>query len=191
MRDCRSKFGPENRIGNVTGLGKLGLETVPPIVTRGIVLDVAGLMGVDIEKEGTAFNVAEIEAAMKGQGITNIEKGDVVLFCTGWLQLPCKDDKRQASVEPGLGREGAKYLAEQGVAAVGAVTSAVEVIPFEKGAAPFQVREILLPRGGVCILDNMNTEALVKDKGWDFFFTPGPSRLTAAVEAIINPIAIK
>jgi kynurenine formamidase len=181
----------EADIGQTTGLTKLGIETVPPIATRGIVLDMAGLMGEETIKEGTAFNVAEIEAAMKRQGLSSIEKGDVVLFYTGWLKLLGKDDKRYASVEPGLGREGARYLAEKGVAAVGADTWAVEVIPFEKDAAPFEVHEILLPRSGVYILENMNTEELVKDKAWEFFFTLGPARLTGAVQAIINPIAIK
>jgi hypothetical protein len=116
----------EAEIGQITGLTKLGIETVPPIATRGIVLDMAGLMGVETIKEGTAFNVAEIEAAMKRQGISSIEQGDVVLFYTGWLKLLGKDDKRYSSVEPGLGREGARYLAEKGVAAVGADTWAVE-----------------------------------------------------------------
>src|SRR6185295_4030129 len=112
----------EADIGKITGLTKLGIETVPPIATRGIVLDMAGLMGVETIKEGTAFNVAEIEAAMKRQGISSIGK----------------DDKRYASVEPGLGREGARYLAGKGVAAIGADTWALEVIPFEKDAAPFE-----------------------------------------------------
>jgi kynurenine formamidase len=181
----------EADIGKITGLTKLGIETVPAIATRGIVLDMAGLMGVETIKEGTAFNVAEIEAAMKRQGISSIGKGDVVLFYTGWLKLLGKDDKRYASVEPGLGREGARYLAEKGVAAIGADSWAVEVIPFEKDAAPFEVHEILLPRSGVYILENMNTEELVKDKAWEFLFTLGPARMTGAVQAIINPIAIK
>ncbi len=181
----------EADIGKTTGLTKLGIETVPAIATRGVVLDMAGLMGVETIKEGTAFNVAEIEAAMKRQGISTIGKGDVVLFYTGWLKLLGTDDKRYASVEPGLGLEGARYLAAKGVAAIGADTWALEVIPFEKDAAPFEVHEILIPRNGVYILENMNTEELVKDKVSEFLFTLGPARFTGAVQSIINPIAIK
>ena len=181
----------EADIGQTTGLTKLGIETVPPLATRGIVLDMAGLMSTDMVKEGTAFNVAEIEAAMKRQGVSSIEQGDVVLFYTGWLKLIGKDDKRYGSVEPGLGLEGARYLAGKGVAAIGADTWALEVIPFEKDSAPFEVHETLLPRNGIYILENMNTEELVKDKAWEFLFTLGPARLTGAVQAIINPIAIK
>lgn len=181
----------EAEIGKITGLTKLGIETVPAIATRGIVLDMAGLMGVDIVKEGTAFNRAEIEAAMKRQGVTSIDKGDVVLFYTGWLKLLGKDDKRYSTVEPGLGTDGAKYLAERGVAAVGADTWGVEVLPFEKDSGVFEVHQILIPMNGIYILENMNTEELVKDQAWEFLFTLGPARMTGAVQAIINPIAIK
>ncbi len=114
------------------GLKKLGIENVPAVATRGVLLDMAGYFGSDIVKEGTAFNRAEIEGAMKRQGIRSIEKGDVVLFYTGWQKLLGKDNKRFISVNPGLGREGAKYLASLEVAMVGADTSNFEVIPFER-----------------------------------------------------------
>lgn len=175
----------------VTGLTKFGIETVPAIATRGIVLDMAGLMNTTMVKEGTAFNKAEIEAAMKRQGIKGIEKGDVVLFYTGWIDLIGKDDQRYNNGEPGLGKEGAQYLASLGVAAVGADTWGLEVLPFEKGVGVFEVHQILIQQNGIYILENMNTAELVKDKAWEFLFTLGPSRLTGAVQAIINPIAIK
>jgi kynurenine formamidase len=175
----------------VDGLARLGIENVPAIATRAIVLDMAGYLGANPVKEGTAFNKAEIEGALKKQGIKAIEKGDVVLFYTGWLKLIGKDDKRYASVEPGVGIEGAKYLASLGVAAVGADTWAVEVLPSEKGAGLFEVHQILLATNGIHILENMNTEEMVNDRAWEAFFTLGPSRITGAVQAIINPIAIK
>jgi kynurenine formamidase len=127
--------------------------------------------------------------AIKRQGIKPPEKGDVVLFYTGWTKLIGKDTKRYNAGEPGLGVEGAKYLASLGVAMVGADTW--EVLPFEKNAGVFEVHQILLPLNGISILENMHTEEMVKDKAWDFLFTLGPSRITGAVQAIINPIAIK
>jgi kynurenine formamidase len=173
------------------GLTKLGIEKVPPMATRGILLDMAAYFNTDIVKEGTPFNRGEIEGAMKKQGVKAIEKGDVVLFHTGWTKLIGKDNKRYGSVEPGLGVEGAKYLAGLGVVAIGADTWALEVIPFEKGQGVFEVHQILLPINGIYILENMNTEEMVKDQAWDFLFTLGPSRITGAVQAIINPVAIK
>ena len=173
------------------GLKKLWIENVPAIATRGVLLDMAGLMGGDPVKEGTAFNRAEIENAIKRQGIKPIEKGDVVLFYTGWAKLIGKDNKRYNAGEPGLGVDGAKYLASLGVAMVGADNWGLEVLPFEKNAGVFEVHQILLPLNGIYILENMNTEEMVKDKAWEFLFTLGPARITGAVQAIINPIAIK
>jgi kynurenine formamidase len=173
------------------GLTKLGIENVPAIATRGVLLDMAGYLGTEIVKEGTAFNRAEIEGAMQRQGVGSIERGDVVLFHTGWTKLIGKDDARYGAGEPGLGVEGARYLASLEVAMVGADTSGLEVIPFEKDAGEFPVHEILLPRNGIYILENMDTGEMVKDQAWEFLFTLGPARITGAVQAIINPIAIR
>ena len=173
------------------GLKKLGVEHVPAVATRGVVLDMAGYFNTDIVKEGTAFNRAEIEGAMKRQGLKSIEKGDVVLFYTGWLKLLGKDNKRYGSVAPGLGRDGARYLASLDVAMIGTDTWSFEVVPFEQGAGVFEVHQILIPMNGIHILENINTEELVKDQAWEFLFTLGPARITGGVQSIINPIAIK
>jgi kynurenine formamidase len=173
------------------GLKKLGVENVPAIATRGVLLDMAGYLNTDIVKEGTAINRAEIEGAMKRQGIKSIEKGDVVLFYTGWLKLVGKDNKRFGSAAPGLGRDGAKYLASLDVAMIGTDTWAFEVIPFEKDAGVFEVHQILIPLNGIHILENINTEELVRDQAWEFLFTLGPARITGSVQAIVNPIAIR
>jgi kynurenine formamidase len=175
----------------VDGLTKLGIENVPAIATRVVVLDMVGLLGSDPVKEGTAFNRAEIDRAIKAQGIKAIEKGDVVLFHTGWLKLIGKDDKHYNAGEPGVGVDGARYLASLGVAMVGADTWAVEVLPGEKDTGAFPVHQILLATNGIHILENMNTDEMVKDKVYEAFFTLGPARITGAVQAIINPIAIK
>jgi len=173
------------------GLKKLGVEHVPPVATRGVLLDMAGYFNTDIVKEGTAFNRAEIEGAMKRQGIKSIEKGDVVLFYTGWLKLLGKDNKRYGSVAPGLGKEGAKFLASLEVAMIGSDTWSFEVVPFEKDVGIFEVHQILIPMNGIHILENVNTEEMVRDQAWEFLFTLGPARITGGVQSIINPIAIK
>ena len=172
------------------GLKKLGIENVPAIATRGVILDMVGLTGKDPVPEGTAFNKKEIDAALARQGNMKINKGDVVIFYTGWTQLIGKDDKRYGSVEPGLGIEGANYLASLNVAMVGADTWGLEVIPFEDPKKIFHVHQILLPMNGIYILENVNAEEAVKDKVYEGLFTLGPSRITGAVQAIINPIFV-
>jgi kynurenine formamidase len=69
----------------------------------------------------------------------------VVLFYTGWIKLLGKDNERYSKGEPGLGRDGAKYLVSKGVVAIGADTWGMEVIPFEKDAGVFEVHQILIP----------------------------------------------
>ena len=172
------------------GLKKLGIEKLPPFVTRGIVLDMTAYYGTPMVKEGTAFNRKEIDEQAQRQGIT-IKKGDVVLFHTGWQALEGKDNKRFLAGEPGLGKEGALYLASKEVVAVGADQWALEVIPFEKDVGVFEIHQILLARNGIFILENMNTGPLVADKAWEFMFVLGASRMTGGVQAIINPVAIR
>jgi kynurenine formamidase len=172
-----------------TGLKKLGVEKIPPMVTRGVLLDMAAYYGTDVVKEGTAFNVKEIEEVAKKQGV-EIRQGDVVIFHTGWLSLIGKDNKRFASVEPGLGVEGAKYLTGKGVVAIGADTWAVEVIPFESKNV-FEVHQILLPMNGTYILENMDTAELAKDKAYEFLFVLGHPRFRGGVQSMINPVAIR
>ena len=175
---------------NISGLKKLSADKVPPMVARGVLLDMAAHYGVDVIKEGTAFNKAEIEAVAKKQGV-EIRQGDVVIFHTGWLSLIEKDPKRFGSVEPGLGREGARYLVSKGVVAVGADTWAVEAIPFEQGAGIFEVHQILLPMSGTYILENINTAELAKDKAWEFMFVLGQNKYQGSVQSMINPVAIR
>ncbi|MBO0766543.1 MAG: cyclase family protein [Hyphomicrobiaceae bacterium] len=172
-----------------TGLKKLGVEKIPPLVARGVLLDMAAHYGTDIVKEGTAFNVKEIEEVAKKEGV-EIRQGDVVLFHTGWTSLIGKDDKRYNAGEPGLGIEGARYLTGKGVVAVGADSWALEVLPFESKSV-FEVHQILLAMNGTYILENMNTAALAADKGYEFLFVLGVPRITGAVQGIVNPIAIR
>jgi kynurenine formamidase len=172
------------------GLKKLGIEKLPPFVARGVVLDMTAVLGKSPVPAGTPFNKKEIDEALSKQGIA-IKKGDVVLFHTGWQPLAGSDPKAFMAGEPGLGKEGAEYLVSKEVMAIGADQWGLEVIPFEKGVGVFEIHQILLPRNGIFILENMNTAPLVADKAWEFMFVLGPSRITGAVQAIINPIAIR
>lgn len=174
----------------VDGLQRMGIETYPPIVARGVMLDMAACMGKDMLEEGTAFNRAEIQACEKQQGVS-IEKGDVVLFNTGWMKLLDSEPERFGKVEPGLGVDGAKYLVEKDVLAVGSDGWALEVIPFEDPKIMFRVHQELINYAGVYILENMDTRELAKDKAYEFMFVLGPARIKGAVQMIINPIAIR
>ncbi len=175
------------------GVTKLGVEKVPPLVTRGVVLDMAAHFDQNPVAEGTPYTREAIEAAAKAQNV-EIRQGDVVLFHSGWLNLlngENGDRERYVSVEPGLGTGGADYLIEKNVVAVGADTWGLEVVPFEDGVGPFEVHQTLLAKNGVYILENMDTRALVADGVSEFMFVLGAARIKGAVQMIINPIAIR
>ena len=175
------------------GLKKLGIEGVPPIVTRGVMLDMTEHFGKDMLDEGTAYTREDIIAAADAQGV-EIREGDVVLFHSGWLDLlkeETRDATRYSTAEPGLGLTGAEYLAEIGVVAVGADTWGLEVIPFEEGVGVFEVHQYLLAKQGIYILENMVTEELAADDVHEFMFVLGQAKLRGAVQMIINPVAIR
>ncbi|MEP3295706.1 MAG: cyclase family protein [Pseudoruegeria sp.] len=184
----------DSEFAQADGLTKLGIEKLPPIVTRGVLLNMAAYYDQEIIEEGTAYTKEDIQAAALAQGV-DIREGDTVLFHSGWLNLldgDSPDHGRYVSVEPGLGISGAEYLAEIGVVAVGADTWGLEALPFEKGAdGVFKVHQILIPQNGIFILENMETRELVADGVTEFMFVLGATRMRGAVQMMINPTAIR
>ncbi|NND66633.1 MAG: cyclase family protein [Halioglobus sp.] len=174
-----------------TGLTKLGTHNVPPMVTRGIVLDMAGHRGVDHLEAGEFFTVDDVKAVAKRQG-TPIREGDVVLFHTGWTDAKLESEPAAwAAAEPGISEEVALWLAAQNVVAVGADTWGIDVIPSPDPARGFQGHVILLKDNGIYLLETMNTGPLVRDEAFEFLFVLGQAKVRGAVQMIINPVAIR
>jgi len=172
------------------GLTKFGIDKVPPIVTRGVLLDIAGYKGVKMMKPGTPINKADIVGAMKAQNV-KIGKGDVVIINTGWQAMATTDPVAFMAGQPGLDLDGGKYLASLDVVAVGADTWGVEAFPGKDPEIMFPVHQELLAKNGIYILENMKTDELVADKVSEFLFVLGQPKLKGAVQGIINPIAIR
>ena len=172
------------------GFKTLDLSNVPPIVTRGVLIDMAKHFGKPMLPAGQVFNSADIQAAAKAQKVT-IGKGDVVLFHTGWMSMLLIDKAKFSDSEPGLGEDGARWLASLGVVAIGADSIAMEVIPFENPNRPFIVHQTLLAKNGVHILENINTGPLAADGVTEFLFVLGQPRFVGTVQLVVNPIAIR
>lgn len=172
------------------GLTMFGLHNIPPIVTRGVLIDMAACKDQEMLEAGTAYSKDDIVTCASKQN-TEIKKGDVVLLHSGWMNLLGKDNDRFGKGEPGLGVSGAEYLASKEVMAVGADTWGVEALPGEQEGILFPVHQILLPKHGIYILENMDTRELAKDQAYEFMFVLGAARMTGSVQMIINPIAIR
>lgn len=178
--------------GQNDGLTKLGIQLVPPLVTRGVLLNMASYFGTNIVDASVPFNKEEIIGAAKAQKVT-IQKGDVVIFHTGWLKLAegnADERIRYLTLNPGLGISGAWYLAKKGVVAIGADTGPLEVQPPENPGQFAKVHTILIPRFGIYILEVMNTAQLAADGVSEFMFVLGVPRVRGASQMIVNPLAI-
>lgn len=176
-----------------SGLTELGLENLPGLVGRGVMLDMAAHFGAEMLEEGRAYTADDIKAAAEAQGV-ELREGDIVLFNSNWMNLldgDAPDPARFGAAEPGLGVSGAEYLAEIGVMAVGADTWGMEVVPAETEGDAFRAHQVLQTENGIYILENMDTRELARDGVHEFLFVLGQARLKGAVQMIINPIAIR
>src|SRR5262249_10833573 len=86
------------------GLTKLGIEKVGPIVTRGVLIDVAGYKGVTQLESNYEITPADLQGALKKENV-EIHSGDIVLVHTGWGSLWMKDNARYGQTSPGIGLE--------------------------------------------------------------------------------------
>ncbi len=176
---------------DISGLTKLGIEKVPPLVARGVVFDVAAHYGKKFLDAGEYFTVEDVKAMEKKQG-TPIREGDIVLFHTGWTENKLESDPQAwVSGEPGQSEEVATYLAGKNVVAVGADTWGLDVVPSQNPERPFQGHVTYLKENGIYILETMNTGPLVRDGAYEFLFVLGHAKVRGAVQMFINPIAIR
>jgi kynurenine formamidase len=172
------------------GLTKLGVENVGAIVTRGVLIDVAAYKKVPRLEGGYEISVADLQGALKRQGL-ELRAGDVALVHTGWGSLWIKDNAAFTRNAPGIGLAAGQYLVDRQVTMVAADTWSVEVVPNPNAALAFPVHQLLLPRNGIYIFENLLTEELARDRAYEFAFMFAPLRLKGATGSPGNPIAIR
>lgn len=176
--------------GNQTpeGFTELGIETVSPILRRGVLLDVAGHAGVPRLERGTVVSSRDLEGSAAEQGVA-LRAGDVVLVRTGagglWNQ---PDDYLEA---PGMDGEAARWLADHEPFAVGADNVAWDAPGFEDpevGSLPGHL--LLIVRHGVHIIENLFLEELAADGVHEFAFVCLPLKLQGVTASPVRPVAI-
>jgi kynurenine formamidase len=181
----------EKDFAALTGLAKLSVDQIPPMIGRGVMIDMAKHFGMEVLPAGHAFNADDVEAAAEAQGV-EIREGDVVLFHTGWTDGMLESDPTAwVSGEPGITIDAAEYLASKNVMAVGADTWGVEVVPpLESDPRAFYGHVVLLRDHGIYILETMNTGRLAEEGVTEFMFVLGQARIKGTVQMIINPVAM-
>jgi kynurenine formamidase len=168
------------------GTNKLGAETIPQIVTRGWLVDVAAVRGVERLDMGQVITVDDVR---EGLGGAEPAPGDAVLFHTGWGAHWDEPDT-YLSGEPGPGLELAAWLADHGVALTGCDTWSYGPVPAEDPARPFEVPQTLNCRHGVFVVENLDTAALAADGVREYALILTHPKLRGATGAWTCPIAL-
>jgi len=165
-----------------------GADKHPPIITRGVLLDVAKANGTDLLPSGFAIGEEEIRETMKQQG-TEIRPGDVVLIRTGRMTL-WPDSDAFINDEPGINRSGAEFLSKQGAMIIGADNIALEVRPSEDPENFHVVHSYLLAEAGVVILEMACLEELARDEVHEFAFMGSCLKLRGSTGSPMRPVAM-
>jgi kynurenine formamidase len=169
-------------LASPAGVTRLGIETVPQIVTTGWLVDVPRRRGVARLAPGDVIEPADLE------GI-DAEPGDAVLFHTGW-GAHWDDAPVYLSGEPGPGLAVAHWLVERGVALTGCDTWSYGPVPAEDPEQPFRVPQLLNVRHGVFVVENLDTSALAADGVREFALVLTHAKLRGATGAWTSPIAL-
>ncbi|CAN5717218.1 cyclase family protein [soil metagenome] len=172
------------------GFTRLGVENVGAIVTRGVLLDVAAVKGVEMLEAGYEITVADLDAAMKRQGVA-IGVGDAVLIHTGWGKLWLKDNAKYNSGWPGVGLTAAAWLAKASPILVGSDNAGIELRPHPNPALAFPVHQLLITANGIFLLENLDLQTLVRANVSEFALVVLPLKMKGATGSTVAPIAVR
>jgi len=190
MGDLFYNGNRRSEFAQAEGLTKLGIENVGPIVTRGVLVDVAKFKGVDQLPPRYEITPADLKGALQREGV-QIRSGDMVLLHTGWSSLWMKDNAKYGDSEPGIGLAAGQMLVDAEVVVVGADTWGVEVMPNPDSSLSAPVHQLFLARNGIYLHENLITADLARDNVYEFVYMFAPLRLKGATGSPGNPIAIR
>jgi kynurenine formamidase len=179
-----------DEVATRNGFSRLGVEKVGGLITRGVLLDIADLKRVEMLEAGYEITVADLEEAMKRQGVT-IGAGDAVLIHTGWGGLWMKDNAKYNSGQPGIGIPAGEWLAKLNPVLVGADNWGIEVRPHPNKDLAFPVHQILITTHGVFLLENLDLDGLAREKVSEFAFVVLPLKIKGGTGSTVAPVALK
>ncbi len=184
--DGVGKFVSASEHVDYMGQKHLTIAEMPPIITRAVLIDVAGHKAVDVLPDEYVISADDVKAAAAKQGVV-IRPGTAVLIRTGFYRHLADgnvDSYRDAVA--GIGLEAAQWLHEQGMILAGSDNMTVEAMPPTDHA----VHRYLLVHNGVTHLENLYLEELAAKQVYEFLLIVTPLRLQGATGSWVHPIAI-
>jgi kynurenine formamidase len=173
-----------------SGFTKLGVHNVGAIMTRGVLIDVAGFKGVDTLPDTYEITVEDLESALKKQNVS-LQAGDAVLINTGWHKLWGKDNGRYVKSCPGLGIKAAQWLMARDPVLLGSDNWPVEVAPNPDPQLSLPVHQIALVVNGVHLLENLKLDDLAAKQVYEFAFIMQPLKIQGGSGSTVAPIAVR
>jgi len=171
------------------GFNRLGIETVPPLLGRGVLLDVAAWKGVDRLPPLYSISGEDLQSCATRQEV-EVRTGDVLLVRTGFGSLWDQEEAYLAAA--GIAKSGSLWAVAHGVTAIGADNMTWDV-PGERdpesGATLF-AHANLLAQKGIYIIENLNLEALAASRHYDFAFLGISLKFQGATGSPIRPLAL-
>jgi len=180
-------FTPQEHLGS-RHWTKGGADQIPPIVARGVMLDIAKSKGVDCLPPSYAISVADCEQELARTGLT-LGPGDVAMVRTGRMRY-WPDGSKTLGNPPGLSLEAARWLTAQGIVVIGADQECVEVGPSQHEDNWLPGHCHFLAEAGVPMLELVNLEELSSDDVNEFCLIAAPIRLRGATGSPIRPLAL-
>jgi kynurenine formamidase len=168
-----------------------GAERIPPLVTRGVLLDVAAARDVDCLGPGYGITAEDLAEASRRAG-AEPAAGDVALVRTGWARH-FADPPRYLGHDsgvPGVTEEAARWLADRDIVAAGADTTAFEQIPAGAGHRLLPVHRLLLVERGIYIMEHLNLEDAAARGVTELLFLAAPLRIVGGTGSPIRPLAV-
>jgi len=180
---------PAERVETPSGFTELGVERIAPIVARGVLLDVAGWKGRCPLPPRYSIPAEELAACAQAQRV-EVRPGDVLLVRTGYGALWSQESAYLEAA--GVAKPGSIWAGERGILAAGIDNMSWDA-PGERdpesGSLLF-AHVYLLPQKGIYILENLNLEALARDRCYEFAFVAAPLKLVGATGSPLRPLAL-
>jgi kynurenine formamidase len=170
------------------GTTKLGAEQMPPLIGRGVLIDVCGYKGGEMLPAGYAISPAELEEALAAQG-TEVRDGDTVLVHTGWGRN-WRDPEKMLSGEPGLGKACAQWAVDRNIVCWGLDQFATDPIPFENPGEALPMHIAMLSKAGIRLMENVYLEEIARERVYEFLIIAAPLKIKGGTGSPVRLLAL-